>query len=63
MARHVYKELDGEVVFKPVEGLNPKGWKKEPFALLKELKKPDGYEIREEGQLSQRRNPEAGRIR
>ena len=61
--RHVYKAEDNEVVFKSVSGLNPKGWSKDPFKLLNELKKPDGYEIREEGQLSQRRNPEAGRIR
>jgi len=63
MDRHVYKIIDGEVVYRVVNGINPKGWKKDPFALLEELKKPDEYEIKGEGKLSARRNPEQGRIR
>lgn len=59
MARHVYKEVGGEVVYRSVNGINPKGWTKKP-----ELKgRPDGYEVRPEGNRSQRRNPEQERSR
>jgi hypothetical protein len=53
MAKHVYKEVKGEVVYRSVEGLNPKGWINDPAKLLED--RADGYEIREEGKLSSRR--------
>ena len=55
--RIVYKkDKNDEVVYRRVTGLNPKGWKSDPYPILEELNKPDGYEIREEGKGSSRRH-------
>ena len=59
MARHFYKEIDGEIVYRVIDGLNPKGWTKKPNL----DNRPDGYEVRPEGNRSQRRQPEQERSR
>lgn len=44
-----YKIVNGEVVYRIFEDFSKKKWGTDnPHPLLKELKKPDGYEVKED---------------